>query len=277
MKKIYLIGGLILGYALAEPYIQRIKKYKIVSNQIPPNFHNYKIAFLADIHYGRTINAKSLTKIVNRVNNWNPDLIILGGDYVMMREHIYPCFKILSTLKSKQGIYAVIGNHDVMESLHDTRNAMHKYNIKSINNAAYWIEKGDQRIKLGGVGDLRTQRQLIEPTVSDTTINDYIILVTHNPRYIYQLKEEYDISLVLAGHTHGGQISALKYLGKIVPPVIDQAAAFTYLSGKTNKNAQDVIVSNGIGTAKFPIRILTWPETIFITLKSENINQNGNT
>ncbi|ONI46162.1 hypothetical protein AN642_00800 [Epulopiscium sp. SCG-B10WGA-EpuloA2] len=268
MKRKYLISGLLLTYAFIEPYIQQIKKYTISDKQLPKNFHNYKIAFLADIHYGRTINDNNLDKIINKVNKWEPDIIILGGDYVMDKKHIYHCFEKLANLKSKQGIYAVIGNHDVVESLQDTKKAMHLNNIKSINNNAYWIEKDNERIRLGGVGDLRTQRQLIEPTITGTSISDYIILVTHNPRYIYQLKDEYDINLILAGHTHGGQFSALKYLKKIVPPVIDEAAAFSYLSGRTNKNSSDIIVSNGIGTAKFPIRILTWPETVFITLKS---------
>lgn len=267
MKKRYLISALTLGYSLLEPYLQRTRRYSIIDEQVPINFNNYKIAFLSDIHYGRTIHDKNLMKIVNKVNKWNPDIIVLGGDYVMAKEYIEPCFRVLSKLKPKDSIYGVIGNHDVVEGLEETEYEMRNSNIKSINNSAYWIKRGDQKIKIGGVGDLRTQVQIIKPTIENTSIKDYVILVTHNPRYIYKLKKEYDINLVLAGHTHGGQISALKYLSKIVPPIIDQAAAFSYLSGKTHKNARDIIVSNGIGTAKFPIRLLTWPETIFITLK----------
>ncbi|OOB80567.1 MAG: hypothetical protein BEN19_04255 [Epulopiscium sp. Nuni2H_MBin003] len=271
MKKKVIIASTILAYAFVEPYIRRIKKYKVEHAQVPPEFDGYKIAFLADIHFGRTINSCNLARMVDDVNRWKPDIVILGGDYVMDKKHIYPCFKQLAKLQTKQGIYAVMGNHDVVESIYDTKQAMKLSNIKSINNNAFWLKKGNSQIKLGGVGDLRTQRQVIEPTIGDTFFNDYIILVTHNPRYIYSIKEEHDINLILAGHTHGGQFSPLKHLSKVVPTIIDEAAALSYLSGITKEDTRSVIVSNGMGTAKFPLRIMTRPEMVFITLKRKNL------
>ncbi len=267
-KHVYTILGLaVAGYAFLEPYWHKVKRYEIEHDQVPDNFDGFKIAFLADIHFGRQVNSKKLAQMVNDINKWGADLVILGGDYIMHKRYIYPCFKELSKLKPKYGTYAVLGNHDVTESIADTRRAMRLSNIKSINNAAYWIKHQGQKIKLGGVGDLRTQTQNIEPTIKDTVFEDYIILVTHNPRYLYQIKDKYDINLVLAGHTHGGQFSPLKHLSKIVPAIVDEAIAFTYLSGQCEKDGRDVIVSNGIGTAKFPLRIMTRPEMVYITLR----------
>ncbi|OOB79170.1 MAG: hypothetical protein BEN18_04540 [Epulopiscium sp. Nuni2H_MBin001] len=267
-KKLYsLLGLTVLGYAFLEPYWHKIKKYEIEHKQIPENFDGFKIAFLADIHFGRQVGSKKLEKMVKEVNRWGADVVILGGDYIMHKRYIYPCFKELAKLKSKYGTYAVMGNHDVTESLADTRRAMRISDIKNINNAAFWIKHKGQKIRLGGVGDLRTQNQHIEPTIKNTRFEDYIILVTHNPRYLYQIKDKYDINLVLAGHTHGGQFSPLKHLSKIVPAFVDEAIAFSYLSGQCEKDGRDVIVSNGIGTAKFPLRIMTRPEMVYITLR----------
>ncbi|OON98085.1 MAG: hypothetical protein ATN32_04915 [Candidatus Epulonipiscium fishelsonii] len=265
-------GVLITTYALFEPYWQKYKEYEVINKQIPSAFEGFKIAFLADIHYGGAIGEKNLSKIVRDVNAWEPDLVILGGDYIARKKHIYPCFKQLAKLRAAKGVYGVLGNHDVTEGLEDTINAMKKAHIKSINNDAIWITKNKQKIKLGGVGDFWTQEQNLKKTLYDTKPEDYIILVTHNPQFVYKLNDKDDINLILSGHTHGGQLPLLKYLGKYVPAEIDEKFAFSYLSGKSKRHHKDVIVSNGVGTAKFPLRIMTRPEIIYITLHKYNSN-----
>ncbi|OON96349.1 MAG: hypothetical protein ATN36_05735 [Epulopiscium sp. Nele67-Bin005] len=267
-KRYKILGGALLAYALFEPYWQQETKYHIAHAQIPQSFDGFKIAFLADIHFGHTLKNKGLSKIVKRVNDWKPDLILLGGDYITFKKHIEPCFDELSYLRAKHGVYAVMGNHDVVEGLEETEIAMQKANIKSINNSSLWIKQNGEKIKLGGVGDLRTQTQDIKKTTFDTKFEDYIILVSHNPRYVYQLKDEDDINLILSGHTHGAQFSFLKYLSKFVPEFINEKTALAYLTGKEKREGRDIIVSNGVGTAKLPFRIMTRPESVFITLHS---------
>ncbi|ONI41638.1 hypothetical protein AN639_03190 [Candidatus Epulonipiscium fishelsonii] len=271
-KLVMTAGALITTYALLEPHWQKYKEYTVNNIQIPSEFDGFKIAFLADIHYGGAIGEKNLSKIVDSVNNWEPDLILLGGDYISRRKHIYPCFNQLSKLRAVKGVYGVLGNHDVTEGLTDTINAMEKANIRSINNDGLWITKNKQKIKLGGVGDFWTQHQDLDKTLFDTKPEDYIILVTHNPQFVYKLNDKDDINLILSGHTHGGQFPLLKYLGKYVPADIDEKFALSYLSGKRKRHNRDIIVSNGVGTAKFPFRIMTRPEIIYITLHKHNSN-----
>lgn len=273
MKKwTILLGGVavgILGYALVEPFRYTVKKYEINHPKVPKDFQGFRIAFLADIHYGRLSKAQYLNKVVNRVNFFKPDIILLGGDYITHKKYIEPCFSILNKLESKHGTYAVIGNHDVMESIEQTEYYMRKAGIHSINNDGLWIER-KSRIKIGGVGDLTTQKQNLIPTVHDLNEEDYAILVSHNPKYVYQLKEEDYISLVLAGHTHGGQFAHMKHLVNIAPERVNHKIGLKYLSGKYNKDDMDIIVSNGVGTAKFPFRFFTPPEIIIIELNRES-------
>ncbi|MGL5676690.1 MAG: metallophosphoesterase [Cellulosilyticaceae bacterium] len=272
MKKWWVaIGGIavgVLGYALIEPFRYTVKKYEIKHPNIPEDFEGVRIAFLADIHYGRITKAGYLSKIVNRVNLFRPDMVLLGGDYVTHRKYIEPCFDILSKLESTYGTFGVIGNHDVMEGLSLTEFCMAKAGIVSINNEALWIEKKG-RIKIGGVGDLTTQKQMIKPTLEGVTKEDYVILMTHNPKYIYELANEKRIGLVLAGHTHGGQFKAIKHLGKLTSERINRKTGLKYLSGKYNQGKMDIIVSNGVGTAKFPFRFFTPPEVVMIELHKE--------
>lgn len=272
MKKIWWgIGGVTMGviaYGLIEPYTQRIKRYKVYHPHVPESFGGLRVIFLADIHYGRTIKRASMLRLVERVNKMEPDVILLGGDYVMDQQYIRPCFELLSHLKSAYGTYAVLGNHDVVEGCEETLCAMKKAGIHSLHNDAIWIGE-EERIRIGGVGDLRTQTQDLEPTLRSVTAEDFVVLLTHNPRYVYQLKADMPIDLVLAGHTHGGQFAPLKYLRRVTPGVVKRRTGLEFLAGRKRRDQMDVIVSNGIGTAKFPLRVATSPEIVEIILEKE--------
>lgn len=271
MKKSTGIGiGLgigILAYAFYEPYRYTVKHYEITHPNIPKDFDGFKIAFLADIHYGRTSKLRFLTKIIDRVNSFRPDMVVLGGDYITHKKYIEPCFEVIKSIEAPFGIYGVFGNHDVEESMEQTLYYMQKAGVQSVHNTGVWIKKKNA-IKVGGVGDFTTQDQDLDGLTHDLTKDDYAILLTHNPKYIYQIKDSDHIGLALAGHTHGAQFSMIKHLDKVTPNRINHKLGIKYLSGKYAKGTMDIIVSNGIGTAKFPFRFLTPPEIIMITLKS---------
>ncbi|MGL4737134.1 MAG: metallophosphoesterase [Cellulosilyticaceae bacterium] len=272
MKKIWWGIGIVLGgvitYGLIEPYTQRVKRYKVHHPHVPERFTGLKVIFLADIHYGRTIKKASMMRLVERVNQMEPDLILLGGDYVMDKQYIKPCFEMLSHLKSSYGTYGVLGNHDVVEGCVETMQAMAKAGIYSLHNDAVWIGE-TERIRIGGVGDLRTQHQNLAPTLNGVKRGDFVILLSHNPRYVYQLDKDLPIDLVLAGHTHGGQFAPLKHLRRVTPGVLKRRTGLEFLAGRKRREQMEVIVSNGIGTAKFPLRVATSPEIVEIILENE--------
>lgn len=272
MKKwLWGLGGLLgltLVYSGIEPYWQKIRHYTVHNHKLPKDFNGFKIVFLADIHYGRTLKGNKLEKLIKKINDYEPDLILLGGDYVIKDKYIKECFNCLSELKAKHGTYAVIGNHDVVEGLDETLKCMRRANITSVNNDSVWIHK-KSRIKVGGVGDLWTQEQVLEKTTYDTTQEDFTILLTHNPKFIYELGEKDNVDLVLAGHTHGGQFTPMRHLGKVAPEHVNRATGLQFLSGKKHLDGRDIIVSNGVGTAKFPLRLMARPDIITITLKNK--------
>lgn len=93
-----------------------------------------------------------LGKLVNKVNNLEPDIILLGGDYVHIdSKYIEPCFQELSNLKATFGVFGVLANHDHREGPELTRKYMTEAGIHLIDNKAYWIEKEGERIKIGGL------------------------------------------------------------------------------------------------------------------------------
>jgi predicted MPP superfamily phosphohydrolase len=136
--------------------------------------------------------------------------------------------------------------------------------IVLLDNRAVWVNRGDSRIRIGGVGDLTTSTQDLMPMLEGTSKEDLMILVTHHPNYALQLPDN-KIDLMLCGHTHGGQVS---FRGKWVPPWPGEAK-LKYLTGIVKEGSTTMIISNGIGTVGPPIRIMAAPQIWEITLRRD--------
>ena len=185
VKYIVIALVLLLAYTFVEPHLITKKSIDIISPEIPIHFHNTRIVFVSDIHYGPFFSLKRVKKVLGKINSLNPDIVLLGGDYVHRdSKYIEPCFKELEELRATLGVYGVLGNHDHWEDPKLTRQCMAGAGILTIGNRSYWIEKGEEKIKVGGVGDYYQDTQDLEPTISDVTNGDFVILVTHNPDYV---------------------------------------------------------------------------------------------
>ena len=239
-----------------------LRKYVFRSGDVPSDFEGVRIAFLSDIHLGRTFHLDKLKMLFEMTNGLEPDIILLGGDYVTNNPLlIEPFFREARALEAPLGVYGVLGNHDRNTDAALSEKQMALAGITLLDNYAVWVEKGSSRIRIGGVGDLTTSVQDIRPMLEGTEKSDLMILVTHHPNYAELLPED-RIDLMLCGHTHGGQVSLL---GRWVPPW-PGSAKLKYLTGVIHEGGPPVIVSNGIGTVGPPIRIFAEPQIWEITL-----------
>jgi uncharacterized protein len=265
-KKILIVGlllSLLLAYSFIEPYWIENKTIVITDKDIPQEFDNTKLVFITDIHHGPFFNINRVKRLVRRVNRLKPDLILLGGDYVHRSpKYIQPCFNELKRLKAPLGILGVLGNHDHVENTGLSRQSMIKAGIVLLDNKGVWIRKKNRRIKIGGVGDFFYGSQNINATIHDVKKQDFVILVTHNPDYIETLKTS-KIDLVLAGHTHGGQVTLFGLWAPLVPSHYGQK----YRTGIIQLSNTKVVVSNGIGTITPPVRFCARPQIVIIILK----------
>jgi uncharacterized protein len=262
----FLISGcLLLIYALIEPYLIRINEVEISSADVPASFNHTKIIFVSDIHHGLFFSIKRVKSMVDKINALHPDVIILGGDYVHRRpEYIVPVFGELAKLKAKLGVYAVLGNHDYWEDDEKTEECMDSAKINNIENHSFWVKKGNDSLKIGGVGDLWESKQLIENTISDVNQRNFCILVSHNPDYCEQLKTRH-IDLVLCGHTHGGQVSLFGFWSPVVPSRFGQK----YCYGLKKVEDFQIYITSGIGIITPPVRFCMRPEIVVFTIKSK--------
>lgn len=250
------------AYSLVEPYLVRVNEVVVSDADVPEGFAGKKIAFLSDVHCGSLFSPDRVRSVVSLTNALEPDVIVLGGDYVFIAgEDLGECMQALGGFTAPLGVYAVFGNHDAWENIPYMRKTCEGYGIKFIDNKGLWLDSGGGRIRLGGVGDLWTNTQNLSATIKPVTDEDFVVLLSHNPQYADELETGL-VDLVLSGHTHGGQILPVR----LIAPYMSGWLRQTYTSGVYETENTKIIVSNGVGMVFLPIRFMSRPEIVLVTL-----------
>jgi len=267
--KFAIYGSIVLAGSypvLIERNIVLVNRYKIPIPKLPAAFHGFTIAQLTDVHLGFLVSESFVTNIVNTTNQLQTDIIVCTGDYVHARntkEEIDKVWPILTQLHAKAGVYSVLGNHDHWA---DTNRSLYwldrsGQNIRHIHKTIY---RGTDKIVIGGAGDYWEDELKIDSAFSNS--NDVEsssvcrILLAHNPDSI-DTKFHTSISLVISGHTHGGQV-VIPFLGPPVLPVHNKK----YTSGLIKTPKTQLFISRGIGWAIYPVRFNCYPEIAVLEL-----------
>ena len=272
MLAIVVISLICIVYAYFEARSIKLKETVIVSNDIPDAFNGKKLIFISDTHCNIFFTSDDVAKLVERINERNPDIILLGGDHTRANKtYSLPFFEEMAKLKSKYGIYTVLGNHDHWSNAKLIQEGLINCNFNVCDNKSYWIKEGNDSIKVGGVGDLWEDDQLLDNTTSDITPNDFCILLSHNPDYMEVLNSD-KVDLMLSGHTHGGQITLFGLYAPIMPstfhhdyPQTGQKYRYGWIEGK----GVQLYVTSGIGMGGFPLRFFAQPEIVEIILRKD--------
>lgn len=255
----------LLAYMYLETRWIKTNEIQIKSTEIPASFNSKSIVFVSDIHHGPYLSKRRVKMLVKRVNRLSPDIILLGGDYVQRNpKYIDPFFNEAKELNAAIGIYCVLGNHDHWEDEDLTRKLMIESSFNICDNASYWVFDGDDSIKIGGVGDLWEDDQLLDRTIKDVSTEDYCILISHNPDYFEQLNTKL-VDLGVAGHTHGGQVT---FFGKSAP-VLPIQNGEKYRYGLKSNGESLLYVTSGVGTITPPVRFFCRPEIVIFKLVKE--------
>lgn len=268
-----------------------IEKLDIAIQGLPPAFDGYRIGFLTDIHLGIWMNEASIRRAIETVGKQQVDLLLLGGDYILVNETnvlerfgfisnprfagldkktatalIYDSFaEILSTYKGfSDGILAVVGNHDRWNMFPLFLDSMRKASsVRILINQEAIIRRGEQTLRVFGTDDYLTGIPTLPPSVPLPDDLSKRIVITHNPDYVSatidQARSMY--SLALCGHTHGGQI-VLPLLGPVAAQVLDRR----FISGYNHIAGTHIYTSRGMGYVGLPLRFYCSPEATIITL-----------
>lgn len=229
-------------------------------------FSDLHITLVSDLHLGSILAKKHLGRIVSKINNQNPDLILLAGDVI--DEDLDPVIRKdlgseLNQLKAKLGVYAVTGNHEYIGGIEEAAAYLKKHGVRLIRDSVVLIENSfylvgrEDRDRPRFAGKPRKE---LHEIIEGVNRNLPLILMDHQP---FTLNESLQngIDLHLSGHTHNGQIWPLNY-------IIDSIYEVGW--GYKNKEGMHVYVSSGVGTWGPPIRIGTRPEIVNIRVKFQD-------
>lgn len=251
---------LILGRVNAKDI--KLNSYEVTINK-KSEISELKIALISDIHLNYINNYDHISKVVNKINSINPDIVcfsgdIFDGDYYSV-ENPENMQKLLRSIKSKYGIYACVGNHDAGKTYNEMIEFLEKSsvhvlydNYTNIDNK-FIIGGRKDSSPIGEQGDVRLQL----PDLDVQYKNLPVIVLDHQPSNIKEYNS--DIDLVLCGHTHRGQIFPANYITNAIFDV-------DYGYYRKDQSNPHVIVSSGVGTWGPPFRIGTDNEVVNVNL-----------
>jgi predicted MPP superfamily phosphohydrolase len=247
---------------LIERNIVQINRYKVPVSNLPSSFHGFTIAHLTDIHLGFLVSKSFVEGIVSKTNSLLTDMIVCTGDYVHKRntiKEIETVWPILSKLKAKYGVYSVLGNHDHWA---DTDRSLYwlERTGQNIRHKCKPILKGRDRILIGGCGDYWKDKLEIDKAFFCSDEEDCRLLLSHNPDSV-DTQFSTPLSLVISGHTHGGQV-VIPFLGAPILPVKNK----NYSNGLIDTPKAKLFISKGIGWAIYPVRFNCYPEIAVLEL-----------
>jgi len=284
----FAIGAALLAYAFyIEPARLVSANFELKISGWNPAFDGLKVVLISDIHGGSNdVTAEKLSQIVDIANSHEPDLIFLLGDYVsedhsapprspaVLKMSIEKVATGLAGLSAKFGVFAVLGNHDGAYGDELVAPEFEKLGYRVLQNEVVPIEHNGHRLLILGFKDhLKLSPRWLETSDDAKKLlaaagDGDIIALQHSPDILPVITGEILISpslkLVLAGHTHGGQVW-LPILGRaIVPSTFGQKYAY----GHVKENDVDMFVTSGVGTSMLPLRFMVPPEIAVLTVRS---------
>ena len=194
--------------SLVEPNHYELSETDIPIRDLPDSFDGFRIVQISDIHHSRIVSIEDVRRVIEVAQQARPDLIALTGDYTTMyRRYIEPCAEALATLSAPEGVWAVLGNHDHYTDAQLTTRALERAHINVLDNANTLIRRGADTLQLAGVDDYSWGKTKWERAFYGMDRRRPSVLLSHQPR-VLDLAETHGVSLILSGHTHGGQVSA---------------------------------------------------------------------
>ncbi len=249
-----------LGYSyFIEPFWLEVTHTAVRLPNLPPSFDGLRLVVISDIHYGWRVGERQLRRVVERTNAQQPDVICLLGDYVTRRAG-YRFPTLLARLVAKEGIFAVLGNHDYFG--HEQANVgwLQSGGAQVLRNQHATLEREGAHLHFAGVEDLRSHNYDLPAALRGLPGTECRVLLAHNPDFVDRIAGQ-RVDLMLCGHTHGGQV-ILPFFGAPHLPHKHEEL----LRGYCDHHGLPLYVSRGIGMSGIPHRLRARPEIAVLTL-----------
>lgn len=249
--------------------ILKTNYFTISSNNIPKSFNDIRIVHFSDVHYSSNTDEKDLNKIVNRINEYKPDIVVFTGDlidknYKENDDDIKTIAKSFSKINARLGKYAISGDNDYKSDnfesiIYDSKFTLLKNNYDTVYNT------DNNPILIYGFDDVNKGYPETK-TLSKKEIKNiaYKIALVHEPDYANEIANDYGLDLILAGHSLYGQV---KLPG--IKPLHLPKGARDYYKKEYDINGTKLFISGGTGQTIYNYRLFTMPSINVYNLKSD--------
>lgn len=252
--------------AFAEPHTLRVERREIFLRRLPRELDGLRIVQLTDIHHSPLTGRETIERAVSVANDLRPDLVALTGDYVSHeREYAAPAAEMLGRLQARYGTFAVLGNHDHWTDAALVTDLLELENIRVLTNEGMRFEAsehGGASFWLAGVDDTMVGLEDVPLALAGAKADEMKLLLAHNPT-VLRRAARHDVDFILAGHTHGGQVTLRSETSRSGRP------RRRLLRGLGRQGETQIYVSRGLGCVVLPVRYGCPPEVTLLELRSQ--------
>jgi predicted MPP superfamily phosphohydrolase len=269
---IAVVAGVAVGRTIAayDPADVTIEQHECVLPELPRSADGMRVVLIGDLHAGPFLEPKHLAYYIECIRRQSPDLCVIVGDFITASASDFRDFcRPMRELTAPLGVYAVLGNHDYFNGAAPTLSRMlNDCGVVLLDDQTVALDG----IELFGISDHQRQAALLAASgVERSSLMEQLgqsacpIVLVHRPFVFDALAAINPRSLVLAGHTHGGQL-ALE-LGSNQHLTLTQLFS-PYVRGWYHRGSAHLYVTRGLGTIGVPLRIGSPPEITTIVLRS---------
>jgi uncharacterized protein len=257
----------VMGYgALVQRTNFRVREVDLPIDGLPPDLEGLRLLQLSDIHLSAFLSESEFARVIDASLELRPHLAVVTGDLISgPNDPLDACIRQIARLKADAGVFGCMGNHEryAKAETYTAREAA-RHGIHFLRGEARKLRFGDAVMNLAGTDFdshrnkrryLTGARELVVPGVTN-------VLLQHNPD-VFPVAAQQGYNLLLAGHTHGGQVTV-----EILDQSINPARFFTpFVYGLYRSGASTAYVTRGIGTIGVPARIGAPPEISLLRLR----------
>lgn len=282
-----MFGVLVWGATVGRSTV-RVNELTLSSERLPAAFDGLRVVLFSDVHVGSlTHKMEMLEKLVATVNSLDADIVVNAGDLANIRctELTPEVMNVLSGIRSRYGVYAVMGNHDLGFYIKDTVALPAEVNVeriagaqraigwKMLINETDYLRIGGDSIAISGVNypqgyhhnghNSKMSGVDFDRTYDGVPEDIYNLTVSHAPQLWHELMEHGRSDLTLSGHTHSMQVK-VRMFGRYWSPA---RMNYREWSGLYGKEGRYLYINDGYGCVGFPMRLGAYPEVTLITLR----------
>jgi uncharacterized protein len=260
----FIIGIGIYG-AYIEPSRLEVQHVWVNDNELGQMLREKVVLQISDVHL-RAIGTNE-TRLLKTMQALRPDLVFLTGDYVRWNGDYEVALDFLAKVKAKDGAWAVMGDYDYSNSRKSclfchspgSEKPTERHSVKFLRNSVDRIDTPAGPVWIAGIEGERGNTSFSEQNLSFLKGKVPAIVLSHSP-LVFDLIDDNQNVLVLAGDTHGGQIPLPSWLWRL----LGYEKNAKYEQGWFEKGNKKMYVTRGVGTSHFPMRFLRRPEiTVF--------------